>query len=117
MKEDTTFRDAEILSYRNRTFDRPLDKLTITDFTKMASWMGTELGYDPALFLYIHETMRQYVAVRRGTNSSLTGRDVYNRLKAKAPKLYNKIAKKGKLTLEDAREFRDNGWKTVPECM
>lgn len=115
IKEDMSYRDREMELYREEVFNKPLDKLTVSDFTRMATFITSELGYEIATWLYIHEYMRQYVAKRRGTNNSLTGREIYNRTKRKAPKYRNILKREGKLTKDHARQFRDTGWEVIPE--
>jgi len=100
--------------YKNFIFNKPLNKLTISDLTWMSNQMIDELEYNISAFLYIHEHMRQYVK-SKGEDNILTGRIVYNHTKAMAPRYYNKIKKMGKLTVKDSKIFRDNGWKLVPE--
>jgi hypothetical protein len=114
-RKDISFKDDQMKLHRELTFDKPLDKLTVTDFTKMASFITDELGYDNPSFMYLHEYMRQYVAKRRGRNSSLTGENVYDYTKSIAPKYHGTLQRDGKLTKKDARTFRDNGWKIMPE--
>lgn len=113
--KNMSLKDDQMKLHRKLTFDKPLDKLTVTDFTKMASFITDELGYDIPSFMYLHEYMRQYVAKRRGNNSSLMGGDIYSFTKSIAPGYHDVLRREGKLTKEDARTFRDYGWKTMPE--
>lgn len=115
MSDDTSFRDEEAEAYRRRVFEKPLDELSMMEFTKMARFIREELGYGQPIFLYIQEYMRRYVAERRNTNSSLTGLDIYEHTKSITPKYYKQLKRGGKLTMEDARMYRDEGWKKIPE--
>jgi hypothetical protein len=89
------------------SLDVPCRDLTVTDVTRLTGVICRENGYSSAMFGYLHEMMRRYLADNLSELDGCIGKDILVYFQSNAPRIYRELKRGGMLTVDKAVEYRE----------